>query len=109
MGILAGSKNWLDSRIIAIALDRIISDLGEVTQVKVDTEGKQIFMRVQLDGEPGPIDVNILQYEISNSHITIKRIHTSRSWIDKALRKFNIHMDFDIPSSAISWIAEKLF
>lgn len=85
-------------------LNRRLRDIGVITELAVDTGAHTLHAHVSLAGEPEPIDIHVIQYEVDGSGddaaITVLDASASRQWLDEALHRFAIGQRIKIPPRA---------
>ncbi len=79
-------------------------EIGELTDLSVDTRKQTLQLRLSLSGEVEPIEIHVRKYRIRRSGdrslLTIIDATASRRWVDAALREFVLKRSFAIPTSA---------
>jgi hypothetical protein len=87
-----------------IAINTKLRSIGQMTELSIDTQNRQVRIRLELLGENEPIDVEILRYCLKekgeNTCITIEEVTSSREWLTVALREFVVGQDLAIPAKA---------
>jgi hypothetical protein len=85
-------------------INRRLQDIGEVTELALDTAEQSLRASVVLKGEPVPVDVDVRRYELEHSHdgstLTLVDATASRPWIDETLRAFVIGRPLHVPAKA---------
>lgn len=63
--------------------------LGQMTQIKIDSQAKRIDVELELKGETAPIQISVKSYDLSSegseTFIHLGEIETSREWINSLL------------------------
>lgn len=81
-----------------------LRDIGEMTELSVDTKKRAIRMRLALKGEAEPIEIHVKKYELKrrgeNATLTVVDATASRKWVTEALRQFVVGRSFPIPATA---------
>jgi hypothetical protein len=87
-----------------LAINSKIKGIGEMTELSIDTKKKRMRVRLELLGEPAPIEVEITKYSLRNkssaAHLTIEEATASREWLAVALREFVVGQSIKIPPKA---------
>jgi hypothetical protein len=87
-----------------VAINTKLRSIGEMTELSIDTKNKQVRVRLELLGEPEPIELQILRYSLKEkgetTYITIEEVISSREWLTAALREFVVGQDLAIPAKA---------
>ncbi len=90
----AGAKAWINQQ---------IQNFGTVTNLVINSRQKTIFIEAALKGEPGPIKVNISDYELVQTakatYIVLKRIEASREWVSAVLQEYVAGQRLQVPAS----------
>lgn len=78
--------------------------IGEMTELSIDTKKRSIHVRLDLEGEAEPIEINVNKYDLTRrgarTAITVLDASTSRKWLTEVLRQFVIGNSFVIPPKA---------
>ena len=85
-----------------------IKEYGEVIDLKIDNQAKNISLSVLLKGESSPIKVEVEEYELTNSQITIKSANAERDWINAALQKVVVGKSFKVPKKVEDYVNDFL-
>lgn len=105
MGLFSKIKDKAASVLFAKYADRFISDFGNLNDIKVDSESKDIYLSVNLKGEKESVNIKMSGYEVvkskDNNFIQFHNITTSREWINVALGKFYLDRRIEIPAQYI--------
>ncbi len=72
-------RHWLNSK-----LERY----GKVLKLEINSEQKNIELKILLEGEDKPVQVTIGKYEIINDGLSWGDITTSRRWITEVIKTF---------------------
>jgi hypothetical protein len=68
-----------------IFLNALIKKYGTMTNLQIDSKNKTITCELDLKGEPAPLKINCLNYQLveegGETFFEITRIDTSREWI----------------------------
>src|ERR1051325_8380096 len=79
----AGAKSYLNQKIQAF---------GTVTDLKIDTAQKTLVIQAELQGETSPVQVRVLQYEVTGSgphfFVIARRFEASRPRLHTALNTY---------------------
>jgi len=81
-------------------LNALIKEYGTTTNLQIDSKNKTITCELNLKGEPAPLKINCLNYQLVEegdaTFFEITRIDTSREWItvlcDKYLKNRRIKL-----------------
>jgi hypothetical protein len=102
--VLHRSKDATLAFTARFAINAKLRSIGEMTELSIDTEKKQVRIRLELLGEQEPIDIDILRYILKEkgetTYITIEEVSSSREWLTVALREFVVGQDLAIPAKA---------
>jgi hypothetical protein len=102
--LLRGSKDAALGVAARSFLNARLRGIGELTELSINTEQRTAKCRVQLVGEPAPIDVVVRNYILtkrgSSMSLTIKDVASSREWLTAALQAFVVGRPFRIPPVA---------
>ncbi len=75
-----------------------------MTELSIDTKKRRIRVRLELLGEPEPIEVEITKYNLKNkdsgARLTIEEATASREWLAVALREFVVGQSINLPAKA---------
>ena len=74
---------------------------GEMLDLNIDSENKNIFMKVELKGEPEPITISLKNYSFTKENdltkIQFEKIEISKEWMDIVAKDFFIDKKIPIP------------
>jgi hypothetical protein len=89
-----------------VAINKWLNTIGKMTELSIDTKNKRMWVRLDLNGEKEPIEVEILRYTLKTegetAYITVKEANASREWITTVLRDFVVGQDIAIPPKAVA-------
>ena len=75
---------------------------GEMLDFNIDSENKNIFMKVKLKGEPEPITFSLKNYSFTKeselTKIQFEKIEISKEWMDIVAKDFFVNKKLTIPS-----------
>ncbi len=87
-----------------IAINSKLKEIGEMTELSIDTQKRRVRVHLELVGEPEPIEVEITKYNLehkdSGTRLTIEEATASREWLTMALREFVVGRTIEIPAKA---------
>jgi hypothetical protein len=102
--VLHRSKDATLAFTARVAINTKLRSIGQMTELLIDTKNKRVRARVDLVGENGPIEIEILRYSLKEkgetTYITIEEATSSREWLTAALREFVVGQDLPIPAKA---------
>ena len=85
-----------------IALNKYISQYGNISNLSLNSKFKTMQLEILLDGDTKPIDVHIENYELidndSEYFLKISGIKTSKQWINRLAHEYLESKEFYIPS-----------
>jgi hypothetical protein len=65
---------------------------GQMTNIQIDSTAKTIHVELELKGEPAPLKIDVLSYQLSpesgESFIELGEIKTSREWINHLISDY---------------------
>jgi hypothetical protein len=97
-------KDGLVTGILKPVINTYLSDLGRVTDLELDSASHYLYFNIQLVGENTPLSVRILQYEVKKieeqNYLIIRKVETTRKWINIALQKWYPEPQIPIPAIA---------
>lgn len=89
------ARAWLNQR---------MRRYGRVEALQLDSQARRVSLEVQLEGEPGPISVEIPAYRLEviegRPQVTILEASASRPWIGLALAEHVVGRPFPVPAWA---------
>ncbi|MGO9585640.1 MAG: hypothetical protein ACLP2Y_05550 [Limisphaerales bacterium] len=87
-----------------IFLNDLIKEWGTMTRLQVDSKNKTITCELDLKGEPAPLKINGLNYQLveeeGETFFEITGIDTSREWITVVCDKYLKHRRIKLPPLA---------
>lgn len=90
----------LSDIILKPIVNYFLGDLGTINCLHIDSKSKEINVKIDLEGEKLPIDIQVLNYEIlkekDQHYLLIKEINFSREWMNIAMRRWNPEMKFPV-------------
>jgi len=102
--VLHRSKDATLAFTARFAINTKLRSIGQMTELSIDTKNKRVRVRLELQGEQKPIDVDILRYSLKEkgetTYITVEEAISSREWLTVALREFVVGHDLAIPAKA---------
>jgi hypothetical protein len=80
------------------------SEIGQMTELSVDTKKRAFRLRLDLAGEPEPIEIHVKKYSLERRQeratLTIVDAAASREWLTQVLQEFVVGRKFTIPDRA---------
>jgi hypothetical protein len=80
------------------------SEIGQMTELSVDTKKRAFRLRLELAGEAEPIDIHVRKYSLERrterATLTIVDATASREWLTHVLQEFVVGHKFTIPDQA---------
>lgn len=105
MGIadfLKGNVDAVKDLAVRVAINHLLGDIGNVGELRIDRTGRRIGCKLELQGEPLPIDILVDQWEYGSAErpnrVRILGMATSRPWLDAVARRALINRWFDVPA-----------
>ena len=75
-----------------------------MSDVSIDTSTREVRVRLELAGEPTPVEIHVVNYNIEQhgeqAMLTIGNATASREWVTELLRQFVVGQRFVIPERA---------
>jgi hypothetical protein len=98
----AGVDNFITGGVLTRkAINSQIKEYGEMIEFKLDNKAKKISLKILLNGEESPIDIDVDEYVLQKngevSEVTVKSVSSDRKWIDAALQNFVVGKSFKLP------------
>ena len=95
-------KDKVASFSIETFLKSTFNRYGEMLDFNIDSENKNIFMKVKLKGEPEPITFSLKNYSFTKeselTKIQFEKIEISKEWMDIVAKDFFVNKRLTIPS-----------
>lgn len=87
-----------------MAVNTKLRGIGEMTELSIDTKKRTVRVKLELLGEPTPVEVEVAKYTLKSkggtSELTIEEATASREWLTVALREFVVGQPFAVPAKA---------
>lgn len=87
-----------------MAVNTRLRGIGQMTELSIDTKKRRVLVRLELIGEPEPIEIEIVRYNLKTKEnvtkLTIEEATASRPWIAAALQEFVVGENLAIPQKA---------
>ena len=81
-----------------IAMNKQISEYGEIIKLNLNSKFKTMDMEIMLDGEKESVKIQIEQYEITEENtLRISGVRTSKAWITTLAHTHLEGKTFDVP------------
>jgi hypothetical protein len=85
-------------------LNALIKEYGTMTNLQIDSKNKTITCELDLKGEPAPLKINCLNYQLvkeeGETFFEITKVDTSREWINVLCDEYLKHRRFKLPPLA---------
>lgn len=95
-----------------MALNGILENYCELTDLTLNGKDKKIYASVKLKGESSVVNVKIERYKISNKdsnpNIVIHEAKSDKEWLNAILNDFVIGKTFNIPKDKFNLVEELL-
>jgi hypothetical protein len=102
--LLRGSKDAAVAATARRLFNTKFSAIGEMTDLSVDTKNYTCRARLQLAGEPEPVEIHVKKYRLEQrtegATLTIVDATASRDWLTQVLQQFVVGREFTIPDRA---------
>jgi len=101
---LRGSKDVAIAVAVRSFFNSKYSRIGQMSDVAIDTTTREVRVRLELVGEPTPVEIHVGTYNIEQhgdqATLTISDATASREWITELLRQFVVGRPIAIPERA---------
>ena len=113
MGIFSSTKDRLvETGAMAYLNSKLLAPYGKATSLRLDSTAKRITIEVELKGEASPLEVEVLDYEITEDKgrffAKAKKIRTSREWLTILANDKLCDKRFEVPAQVGSLLARTL-
>lgn len=113
MGILSSAKDRLiETGAMAYLNNKLLAPYGKATSLRLDSTAKRITIEVELKGETSPLEVEVLDYEITEENerffVKAKKIRTSREWLTTLASEKLCDVRFEVPAQVGSLLVRTL-
>ncbi len=102
--LLRGPKDHALAFSARVLFNSRFSDVGELTDLAVDSQTQTLQLRLSLAGESEPLVIHVGKYRIRRNGdqalLTITDATASRPWLDAALRHFVLGRSITVPQAA---------
>lgn len=103
-GLLSKAKDQAINAMARQILGGKIKRYGELQSLRIDTSKRSILLRLKPAGEPEPIELEVLRYEIraaddGESAIAVLDARSDRLWLQNVLEDVVIGREFPLPKS----------
>ena len=82
----------------------LLKQYGTMTNLQIDSKNKTITCELDLKGEPTPLKINGLNYQLveegGETFFEITKVDTSREWINVLCDEYLKHRRFKLPPLA---------
>ena len=80
-----------------------LNKLGTMSTFRIDTEKHEIFVVMDLQGEPSPIELTVNYAVLTPTRIEIKEVRSSREWIATLVNELLTpeQKQLEVPSKAM--------
>ncbi len=96
---------FLDKALL-IAANRMMKDLGHLTDLRLNKKEKTASAIMMLAGETTPIEVHVGRYELVKEGkkvtLQLRDVSCSREWMDQIADKLGPQMNIDLPPALAS-------
>ncbi len=102
-GVLRSSKDLALAFSARIYFNRRFRDIGEITDLSIDTKKRACRLSLLLAGEAEPVDIHVKEYEVQRRGdvtVTVLKAAASRKWLTAALHQFVLGKSFIVPAEA---------
>ncbi len=101
--MLRGIKDSALSMMVKAFLNDKFKEMGEITDVSLDTGASKVAVVAKMRGEIEPVTASIERYELetegSDRYIVLKEFVTSRAWLTAGLNQFLVGKRFKLPAA----------
>ena len=78
--------------------------IAELTELKIDTKGRRLSLRLALAGEKEPVEIQVGEYTVRPQDqgllLNVANVTTSRQWLTEFLRTFVVGRSIPINTRA---------
>jgi hypothetical protein len=97
-------KDRVTGPIAGLFFNVLIKQYGIMTNLQIDSKNKTITCELDLKGEPTPLKINCLNYQLVEegdaTFFEITKVDTSREWINVLCDEHLKHRRFKLPPLA---------
>jgi hypothetical protein len=101
--MLRGIKDSAVSMMVKAYLNDKFKEMGEITEVSLDTAASKLAIVARMRGETEPVSATIERYELETEgpdrYIVLKEFVTSRAWLTAGLNQFLVGRRFKLPAA----------
>jgi len=98
----------MKDRAIALLLKGVwnmkLAKIGKIKQLHLNSEDNKISMEILLQGEREPIWIEVERYEIVGDELYIKKLRSSKEWIEGVFENFLSQKPIKIPAQAARYL-----
>jgi hypothetical protein len=86
-------------------INQRIGRYGEMTELRIDRDGKTIEATLTLVGEKEPITVRVGQYEFTEAgSVRLSQVSVSREWMHRLAQDLVADKEWPVPEAAAKWL-----
>lgn len=113
MGILSQAKDRVVEQLaLAYLNEKLMLPYGRVTQLRIDSTKKTIWVTGNLKGETTPVELEIFDYEIGRDEagdfVIVQGLRTSREWLTELARNHLCGVRFKLPAKISGMLRQAL-
>jgi len=102
MGIFSKAKDRVvEQAALSYLNSQLLAPYGKATRLSLDSKAKTIHIEAELKGETGPIEIEVLDYQITRDgeryFVLVKEIRTSREWLTTLAANHFCNLRFELP------------
>ena len=106
-------QNLLGGRGTRFAINKVISEYGEVIELNIDSKSRIVLLVILLKGEDSPIELKINGYEVikqddGSSILKIIDASSSKEWVNALLVNFANGQDIEVPADKADFLHDFL-
>jgi hypothetical protein len=95
------ARVWAARRVI----NQRIGRYGEMTELRIDRDGKTIEAALMLVGETEPITVRVGRYEFTAAGaVRLSQVSVSREWMQRLAQDLVADKEWPVPEAAARWL-----
>ncbi len=95
------AKDAMTSKAALLYANKLIGRYGRIEKLRIDSRAKSVELSCQLDGEPGPIDVRLLNYTIETegpkTFLRASDFRCTRPWLQNLLSDLSRDRRVELP------------
>lgn len=113
MSIFANAKDRLvEQAALSYLNSQLLAPFGRATRLRIDSVAKSLAIELDLKGEAVPVNIEIQDYEISETQgryfLLVRNARTSREWLTALAEKQFCGQRIEIPEQAGRWLTQML-